>query len=76
MEIPSSNPTPSYLWRNIIPYLAGAGRCIAPDLIGMGRSEKSPSNAYRFVDHARYLDAWFEALKLKGKVILVVHDWG
>jgi len=70
------NPTSSYLWRNIIPYVAGLGRCLAPDLIEMGRSGKSPSNAYRFVDHARYLDAWFEALTPKSKVILVVHDWG
>lgn len=70
------NPTSSYLWRNIIPYVSGLGRCLAPDLIGMGSSGKSPSNAYRFVDHARYLDAWFEAMKLNGKVILVVHDWG
>ena len=71
-----ANPTSSYLWRNIIPYVAGLGRCLAPDLIEMGRSGKSPSNAYRFVDHARYLDAWFEALTPKSKVILVVHDWG
>ena len=70
------NPTSSYLWRNIIPYLSGHGRCLAPDLIGMGRSGKSPSHAYRFVDHARYLDAWFEALNLTSRVTLVVHDWG
>ena len=70
------NPSSSYVWRNIIPYAAGTGRCLAPDLIGMGRSGRSPSNAYRFVDHARCLDAWFQALKLKSKVILFVHDWG
>ncbi|MGH9773121.1 MAG: haloalkane dehalogenase, partial [Candidatus Acidiferrales bacterium] len=70
------NPTWSYLWRNIIPYLAGCGRCLAPDLIGMGQSGKSPSQAYRFVDHARYLDAWFDALELTRDVILVLHDWG
>lgn len=70
------NPTSSYLWRNIIPYVSKLGRCLAPDLIGMGRSGKSPGNAYRFVDHARYLDAWFEALQLTTDVILVVHDWG
>jgi haloalkane dehalogenase len=70
------NPTSSYLWRNIIPYVSGLGRCLAPDLIGMGRSGKSPTGAYRFVDHARYLDAWFEALDLTGDVTLVVHDWG
>src|SRR5262245_30666650 len=70
------NPTSSYLWRNIIPYVAGLGRCLAPDLVGMGQSGKSPGNAYRFVDHARYLDAWFEALDLTRNVTLVVHDWG
>ena len=70
------NPTSSYLWRNIIPYASGLGRCLAPDLVGMGQSGKSPSRSYRFVDHARYLDAWFDALDLKSEVILVVHDWG
>ena len=70
------NPTSSYLWRNIIPYLSEHGRCLAPDLVGMGQSGKSPANAYRFVDHARYLDAWFEALNLTSNVTLVVHDWG
>ena len=70
------NPTSSYLWRNIIPYLNAHGRCLAPDLVGMGQSGKSPSRAYRFVDHARYLDAWFEALNLTSNVTLVIHDWG
>jgi haloalkane dehalogenase len=70
------NPTSSYLWRNIIPYLSERGRCLAPDLVGMGKSGKSPANAYRFVDHARYLDAWFDALNLNSNVTLVLHDWG
>jgi haloalkane dehalogenase len=70
------NPTSSYLWRNIIPYLSGHGRCLAPDLVGMGQSGKSPAGSYRFLDHAQYLDAWFEALNLTSKVTLVVHDWG
>ena len=70
------NPTSSYLWRNIIPYLSEQGRCLVPDLAGMGQSGKSPTSAYRFVDHARYLDAWFETLNLTSNVILVVHDWG
>ncbi|HET9406677.1 MAG TPA: haloalkane dehalogenase [Candidatus Sulfotelmatobacter sp.] len=70
------NPTSSYIWRNIIPYVSEYGRCLAPDLVGMGQSGKSPSNAYRFVDHARYLDAWFDALNLTKNVTLVVHDWG
>lgn len=69
------NPTSSYLWRNVIPHLAGRGRCLAPDLIGMGRSGKAPTGGYRLADHVRYLDAWFEALDLR-RVTLVVHDWG
>lgn len=70
------NPTYSYLWRNIIPHLSGLGRCLAPDLVGMGRSGRSPTYSYRFVDQARYLDAWFEALGRTKNITLVVHDWG
>ncbi len=70
------NPTSSYLWRNVIPHLAGLGRCLAPDLAGMGQSGKAPDGSYRFVDHARYLDGWFAALGLTQKIALVVHDWG
>ena len=68
------NPTSSYLWRNVIPHVSGVGRCIAPDLIGMGRSDK-PDLDYRFVDHARYVDGFIDALGLED-VTLVVHDWG
>jgi haloalkane dehalogenase len=70
------NPTSSYLWRNVIPHLSGLGRCLAPDLIGMGESGKSSTGSYRFVEHARHLDAWFEGLGLSQRVTLVVHDWG
>lgn len=70
------NPTSAYLWRNIIPFVIGHGRCLAPDLVGMGQSGPSPSGAYRFMDHARYLDAWFAALGLTQNVVLVLHDWG
>jgi haloalkane dehalogenase len=70
------NPTWSYLWRNIIPPLSQLGRCLAPDLVGMGQSALSPRQAYRFVDHARYLDHWFDALELTREVALVLHDWG
>jgi haloalkane dehalogenase len=69
------NPTSSYLWRNVIPHVQPASRCLAPDLVGMGDSGKAPDGSYRFVDHARYLDAWFEALA-PARVTLVVHDWG
>ena len=68
------NPTSSYLWRHVIPHVADRAHCLAPDLIGMGGSGK-PDIAYRFADHARYLDSWFEALGLENAVI-VGHDWG
>jgi len=68
------NPTSSYLWRNIIPYLTPHARCIAPDLIGMGRSEK-PDIPYRFADHARYMEAFIKTLGLRN-LTLVLHDWG
>ncbi|GAB2515017.1 haloalkane dehalogenase [Nocardia heshunensis] len=70
------NPTPSYLWRKIIPYLLPFGRCLAPDYVGMGNSGAAPNGNYRFFDQQRYLDAWFEALRIDREVILVVHDWG
>lgn len=69
------NPTSSYLWRNVIPHVELLGRCLAPDLVGMGRSGRAPGGTYRFADHGRYLDAWFDALALRD-VTLVVHDWG
>jgi haloalkane dehalogenase len=68
------NPTSSYIWRNVIPHVAGEHRCLAPDLIGMGDSGK-PDIPYRFSDHARYLDAWFDAVGLD-RVVVVGHDWG
>ena len=70
------NPTSSFLWRHVIPRVEGAARCLAPDLVGMGQSGSAPGGRYRFEDHARYLDAWFEALDLRRDVTLVVHDWG
>lgn len=70
------NPTPSYLWRNIIPPVLPLGRCLAPDYVGMGNSGRAPNGSYRFADHQRYLDRWFEVMGLKENIILVVHDWG
>ena len=73
------NPTSSYLWRGILPHLTGLGRCIAPDLIGMGDSDKladSGPHRYRFVEHRRYLDAFLEAVGIHDNVTFVVHDWG
>ena len=70
------NPTSSYLWRNIIPHVSPQARCLAPDLVGMGESDGTPDGSYRFADHSRYLDAWFDAVLPHGPVTLVVHDWG
>ena len=73
------NPTSSYLWRNVMPHVAPLGRCIAPDLIGMGDSEKLDDpgpERYRFVEHREYLDAALAALGVSSNVVWVVHDWG
>ena len=72
------NPTSSYLWRNIIPYVSDLGRVIAPDLIGMGDSEKLDNpgpGSYTFSEHAEYLYTLLGELELEN-VTLVVHDWG
>ncbi len=68
------NPTSNYLWRNIIPYLSKQGRCIAPDLIGMGKSDKPDIN-YGFEDSYRYLSEFIKKMNLRN-VTLVIHDWG
>ena len=73
------NPTFSYVWRNILPYVQDFGRILAPDLIGMGDSQKLPESgpdSYTFVEHRRYLDALLEALDVRERVTLIGHDWG
>ena len=73
------NPTSSYLWRNVIPHVSGKARCIAPDLIGHGDSDKLDDpgpGSYRFVEHREYLDGLLDQLDLGDRVHLVVHDWG
>jgi haloalkane dehalogenase len=73
------NPTSSYLWRNVLPHLEPRGRCIVPDLIGMGDSDKLPNSgpgSYRFLEHRRYLDALLEALDVRERITFVIHDWG
>ncbi len=68
------NPTSKYLWRNIMPWLEDQGWVIAPDLIGMGESDK-PEISYTFAEHSEYLDGFIEALELEN-ITLVIHDWG
>ena len=73
------NPTSSYLWRNIIPHLSSLGRCVAPDLIGMGDSDKLKNcglDSYSFIEHRKYLDALLEEIGVTENVTFVVHDWG
>jgi pimeloyl-ACP methyl ester carboxylesterase len=75
------NPTSSFLWRNVLPHVEASGRrLIAPDLIGMGDSDKIPANAepdrYRFTSHARYIDAFMDEVVGTEPVTLVLHDWG
>lgn len=73
------NPTSSYLWRNIMPHLAGQGRCIAIDLIGMGDSDKledSGPDRYTLLEHRDYFDAALDALGVTSNVTFVIHDWG
>ena len=73
------NPTSSYLWRNVVPHLKGLGRCLVPDLIGMGESDPLPEsgpNSYRFTEHAEFLEELLQKLEVHKDAILVGHDWG
>ncbi|MDJ0612739.1 MAG: haloalkane dehalogenase [Rhizobiaceae bacterium] len=73
------NPTSSYLWRNVMPHVSDTHRAIAPDLIGMGDSEKLDDpgpDSYRFVEHREYLNSFMDAVVPDGKIVLVIHDWG
>lgn len=68
------NPTSSYLWRNIIPFVSKDNRAIAVDLIGMGKSGK-PDIGYKMADHCEYIEEFIKELELKN-IVLVLHDWG
>ena len=73
------NPTSSYLWRNVIPHIQHLGRCIAPDLIGMGDSDPLPQSgpgAYKFSVHRDYIFDLLDTLGVTDNVTLVIHDWG
>ena len=73
------NPTSSYLWRNVVPHVASLGRCIVPDLVGMGdsgRLARTGPDSYTFVEHRRFLDGLLATLGVDRDVTFVVHDWG
>ncbi len=71
------NPTSSYLWRNVLPWVDGLGRCVAPDLVGMGSSDAlAPGSHYAFGEHAAMLAKTLHTLGVDERVTLVLHDWG
>ena len=73
------NPTSSYLWRNVVPLVSGMARCIVPDLIGQGDSEKLDNpgpDSYTFAEHRKFLDGLLDQLDLGDNVVFVIHDWG
>jgi haloalkane dehalogenase len=73
------NPTSSYLWRDIVPHVSDRARCIVPDLIGQGDSDKLDdpgADSYTFVEHREYLDGLMDQLELGDNITLVIHDWG
>jgi haloalkane dehalogenase len=73
------NPTSSYLWRDIVPHVSGQARCVVPDLIGQGDSDKLDNpgpDSYTFVEHREYLDGLLDQLDLGDNITFVIHDWG
>lgn len=73
------NPTSSFLWRDVMPECEGLGRLIAPDLIGMGDSDKLPDpgpDTYTFETHRQFLEEFLAAVGVTGDAVLVIHDWG
>jgi haloalkane dehalogenase len=69
------NPTWSFFYRNLVLGLRGRMRCIVPDHLGCGLSDKPQDFDYTLGEHIRNLRALFDSLNLK-KIHLVVHDWG
>ncbi len=73
------NPTSSYLWRNVVPHVSATHRCVVPDLIGHGDSDKldqSGPDSYTFEEHRTYLDGLLDQLDLGDDITFVIHDWG
>src|SRR5215831_17497329 len=74
------NPTSSYLWRDVMPEVAARGRCLGPDLIGMGDSEKLADpgpDSYGFATHRQFLWGFIDAVIAPEQAVVIVgHDWG
>ena len=67
------NPTQSYMWRNVLPYVAEVGKIYAFDWPGYGYSEK-PYPPLTHQDYDHFLSAFLDDMQLE-KVVLVIHDW-
>jgi cis-3-alkyl-4-acyloxetan-2-one decarboxylase len=77
------NPSWSYYWRHLVLGLRDRWRCIVPDHVGMGLSDKpddapdsSPRYDYTLASRIEDLDTLLDALGINGPVTLAVHDWG
>lgn len=72
------NPSWSYYWRNLVSGLSDRYRCIAPDHVGMGLSDRPGDDRYAYTLQSRVDDlaALLERLGIDGPVTLAVHDWG
>lgn len=72
------NPSWSYYWRHLVLGLRDSYRCIVPDHIGMGWSDKPDDDQYQYTLQSRVddLDKLINSLNLKQKITLAVHDWG
>jgi haloalkane dehalogenase len=68
------NPVWSYIWAQVLPQVSPTARCIAPDLIGMGLSDKPPIK-YTFFDQVRYVEGFIRELRLRNYT-MVLHDQG
>jgi haloalkane dehalogenase len=70
------NPTWGFLYRKVVAALVGSGlRLILPDLVGLGFSDKPTAEAHRLEEHARWLGALLDQMKLE-RLVFVAHDWG
>jgi haloalkane dehalogenase len=72
------NPSWSYYWRHLVLGLRDRYRCIVPDHVGMGLSDKPDDAQYEYTLQSRIddLDALLKHLRIDGPVTLAVHDWG
>lgn len=69
------NPTWSFYWRNLVTAFRDRYRCVVPDHIGCGLSDKPQQYEYRLAQHIANLKQLIESLDLR-QITLLAHDWG